>query len=100
MSTQRLSFAQRLAGLPILGGLLSMAPIRSRLAMLGFAAAATIALLATSGAVYNLKNLEERLGTLGWTLAPETSTEARIVIVAIDESSIEEVGAWPWPRET
>ena len=100
MSTQRLSFAQRLAGLPIIGGLLSMAPVRSRLAMLGFAAAATLALFATSGAVNNLKNLEERLGTLGWTLAPETSTEARIVIVAIDEQSIDEVGAWPWPRET
>ena len=106
MSTQRLSFAQRLAGLPIIGGLLSMAPIRSRLAVLGFAAVATLALLSTSGSntplglLSSLHNVEERLGNLGWTLSPETSTEARIVIVAIDEQSIDEVGAWPWPRET
>ena len=100
MSTPRLSIFQRLVGLPLIGSLLSMAPIRSRIAVLGIAGAATFALLATSGAFNSLKNLEERLGTLGWTLAPETSTEARIVIVAIDEPSIDEVGAWPWPRET
>ena len=100
MSTPRLSIFQRLAGLPFIGSLLSMAPTRSRIAVLGIAAATTFALLATPGAFNSLKNLEERLGTLGWTLAPETSTEARIVIVAIDEPSIDEVGAWPWPRET
>lgn len=77
MSTPRLSVAQRLAGLPLVGNLLSMGPTRSRIAVLGIAAAATFALLATSGAVNSLKNLEERLGTLGWTLAPETSTEAK-----------------------
>ena len=90
MST-RLSIFQRLVGMPLIGSLLSMAPIRSRIAVLGIAAAATFALLATSSAFSGLKNLEERLGTLGWTLAPETSTEARIVIVAIDEPSIDEL---------
>ena len=85
MSTPRLSVIQRLAGLPLIGNLLSMAPTRSRIAVLGIAAAATFALLSTSGAVNSLKSLEERLGTLGWTLSPETCTEARIVIVAIDE---------------
>ena len=93
MSAPRLSIIQRLAGLPLIGSLLSMAPIRSRIAVLGIAGAATFALLATSGAFNSLKNLEERLGTLGWTLAPETSTEARSVSVAIDEPSIDEVGA-------
>jgi len=102
MSTPRLSVTvtQRLAGLPLIGNLLSMAPTRSRIAVLGIAAAATFGLLSTSGAINSLESLEERFGTLGWTLAPETSTEARIVIVTIDEPSIDEVGAWPWPRET
>ena len=100
MSTPRLTFAQRLAGLPLIGSLLSMAPIRGRLAMLVMAALVTFALLAISGLNGPLANLEERLGTLGWTLAPETDTESRVVIVAIDEQSIDEVGPWPWSRET
>jgi CHASE2 domain-containing sensor protein/class 3 adenylate cyclase len=100
MSTPRLTFAQRLAGLPLIGSLLSMAPIRGRLAMLVMAALVTFALLAISGLNGPLTNLEERLGTLGWTLAPETDTESRVVIVAIDEQSIDEVGPWPWSRET
>ena len=100
MSTPRPTFAQRLAGLPLIGSLLSMAPIRGRLAMLVMAAFVTFALLAISGLNGPLANLEERLGTLGWTLAPETDTESRVVIVAIDEQSIDEVGPWPWSRET
>ena len=61
MSTPRLSIFQRLAGLPFIGSLLSMAPTRSRIAVLGIAAATTFALLATPGAFNSLKNLEERL---------------------------------------
>ncbi|MDA9901298.1 adenylate/guanylate cyclase domain-containing protein [Gammaproteobacteria bacterium] len=44
--------------------------------------------------------LEERFGSLGWTLSPTLQPEERIVIVAIDERSISEVGPWPWPRQT
>jgi len=100
MSTPRLTFAQGLAGLPFIGGLLSMSPIRGRIAMLATAAVATLALLLASGPNSQLASLEERLGTVGWTLAPQTDTESRVVIVAIDEQSIDEVGPWPWPRET
>ena len=100
MSTPRLTFAQGLAGLPFIGGLLSMSPIRGRIAMLATAAVATLALLLASGPNSQLASLEERLGTVGWTLAPQTDTESRVVIVAIDEQSIDEVGPWPWSRET
>ena len=58
MSTPRLTFAQRLAGLPLIGSLLSMAPIRGRLAMLVMAAFVTFALLAVSGLNGPLANLE------------------------------------------
>jgi CHASE2 domain-containing sensor protein len=47
----------------------------------------------------NLYLLEERLGTIGWTMAPDQELEERIVIVAIDEQSIAAEGPWPWPRE-
>lgn len=41
---------------------------------------------------------EERIGELGWTLAPDMRTEERITIVSIDEKSLAEVGPWPWSR--
>jgi len=48
----------------------------------------------------SLSLFEERVGNLGWTLAPDSSLEERIVIVGIDERSIASFGPWPWPRET
>jgi CHASE2 domain-containing sensor protein len=47
----------------------------------------------------SLHLFEERLGNLGWTLAPDSELEERIFIVAIDERSISAVGPWPWSRE-
>ena len=46
-----------------------------------------------------VKTIEERIGALSWTFAPDTSVEERITIVAIDERSIESLGPWPWSRE-
>ena len=46
----------------------------------------------------SLANLEERFGSLGWTLEPDQSQEQRVILVVIDEKSVAEVGAWPWPR--
>ena len=46
-----------------------------------------------------LNTLEERLGVLGWSLAPVEEAEQRITIVAIDEKSLAEVGPWPWSRQ-
>lgn len=45
-----------------------------------------------------LRNAEERLGSVGWTFSPDTQLEERIIIVAIDEKSLAQVGPWPWPR--
>jgi len=47
----------------------------------------------------HLRTAEERLGSVSWTMAPDTQLEERITIVAIDEKSLAEVGPWPWPRE-
>ena len=41
---------------------------------------------------------EEKAGSLIWSLLPEQKREERITIVAIDEQSLAEAGAWPWPR--
>ena len=34
------------------------------------------------------------------TLAPESAADADAVVIAIDDTSIAELGAWPWPRGT
>ena len=52
-----------------------------------------------------VKTLEERIGALGWSFntpadAVPDAMEERLVIVAIDEESLQEVGAWPWSRQT
>jgi CHASE2 domain-containing sensor protein/class 3 adenylate cyclase len=44
--------------------------------------------------------LENRLGSLSWTLNSDRKTESRLSIIAIDEKSLSQVGPWPWPRET
>ncbi|SJZ99620.1 sensor domain CHASE2-containing protein [Oceanospirillum multiglobuliferum] len=47
-----------------------------------------------------LNILDERLGSLNWQLNTDTETERRLIIVAIDEKSLQEVGSWPWSRAT
>lgn len=52
-----------------------------------------------------LNNLEEQVGALIWqvsdtTDSPLAAREERVVIVAIDDKSLQEVGAWPWSRAT
>ncbi|MBU2098897.1 MAG: CHASE2 domain-containing protein, partial [Gammaproteobacteria bacterium] len=75
---------------------LRLLPGRGRLLMLAVAALLTMGLMT----VFNsgLDTLEERLGAQGWVLSPDETTEERVIIVAIDEQSLAEVGAWPWSR--
>lgn len=75
---------------------LRLLPGRGRLLMLAVAAVLTAGLMT----VFNsgLDTLEERLGAQGWVLSPVETTEERVIIVAIDEPSLAEVGAWPWSR--
>ena len=72
-------------------------PRWSRVLTLGFAAIVSLLLLALFD--QPLETVEERLGSLGWTLSPDTTLEERVTVVAIDERSLEAVGPWPWTRE-
>lgn len=47
-----------------------------------------------------LSEAEERSGDLLWRLTAEHKDERRLIVVDIDESSLREVGPWPWPRAT
>ncbi|MDP2125771.1 MAG: adenylate/guanylate cyclase domain-containing protein [Pseudohongiella sp.] len=75
---------------------LRLLPGRGRLLMLAIAALLTMGLLTVFSS--GLNTLEERLGAQGWVMFPDETTEERITIVAIDEQSLAEVGAWPWSR--
>ncbi len=75
---------------------LRLLPARGRLLMLALAAVISVALISIFAA--SLETLEERLGAQGWLLSADDTPEERITIVAIDEASLAEIGAWPWSR--
>ena len=56
-------------------------------------------LLISQGLSPFLSSVEERAGSLTWTLSPDVSPEERLTIVAIDEKSLNAIGPWPWPRD-
>lgn len=43
--------------------------------------------------------LEELSGDWIWRLAEGRDFERRLIIVDIDEQSLQQLGQWPWPRE-
>lgn len=59
-----------------------------------------VALAAMFLAARPLSQWEAQLSDKAWGLWPDTTPEERVVIVAIDEPSLSEIGAWPWSRET
>ena len=79
-----------------LGIWVQSSPQTARAVVVALAAVLSIALIQVFGS--GLHSVEERIGALGWSMNPDTLTEERITIVSIDERSIAEVGAWPWPR--
>lgn len=88
-STAQMSFATTLNQLPAWQG---------RVLLLLLAAGITLLLRAVLPNAFHA--LEEQAGGFGWQWNPATQPEQRFSIVGIDEKSLQEVGAWPWPRET
>lgn len=73
-------------------------PWRMRLAAVGLAALAVVLTQLLLPGVFSTS--EALTGDLAWRLSASDSTERRVVIVDIDESSLREIGPWPWPRST
>lgn len=44
--------------------------------------------------------LDERSTDWVWRLSATTTNERRLVVVDIDDASLQELGPWPWPRST
>jgi adenylate cyclase len=73
-------------------------PWRMRIAALAIAAIAwLIAVLIAPAALHHL---DERSTDLVWQLRADTEAERRVVVVDIDDASLQRIGPWPWPRET
>jgi len=69
---------------------------------LGFLVSASITLLLIGLAAPTLKYLQEASGDWVWrakAAAQSTESERRLILVDIDEKSLQELGPWPWPRE-
>jgi adenylate cyclase len=44
--------------------------------------------------------VEDFAGDLAWRLGAAQQPERRVVVVDIDEASLQQIGPWPWPRAT
>lgn len=47
-----------------------------------------------------LRAAQDFVGDWAWRLTTTSEMERRVVVVDIDEDSLHQVGAWPWPRAT
>ncbi len=81
--------------------MLQASPWRLRAAAMLLAA---LCVLALEGLAPGLsRSVEERAGDMLWRFspvaAPADEEERRFIVVDIDEASLAQLGAWPWPRE-
>ena len=72
---------------------------------LGFKGALLLLAFAFSLALTTLwadvfKSFDERSDYWTWNLKTQASPERRLVVVDIDEKSVQALGSWPWPRQT
>ena len=66
---------------------------------LALALAAVCVLLLQLAAPAALDAWNDRLTSRTWSLADSAAQEQRVVVVDIDEKSVQALGPWPWPRE-
>ena len=66
---------------------------------LALALAAALVLLLQLLAPTALDAWNDRLTSRTWSLADSAAQEQRVVVVDIDEKSVQALGPWPWPRE-
>jgi adenylate cyclase len=65
--------------------------------------AVALALLATvllqTSLAPTLQGWNDRLISRTWALADDSTQERRVVVIDIDEKSVQALGTWPWPRD-
>ena len=73
-------------------------PWRLRVAALALSAA--VVGMLQLWAPHTVSGVENMSGDMLWRVGASTSPERRLVVVDIDETSLREIGPWPWPRST
>lgn len=73
-------------------------PWRLRVAVIALAAA-LLALLEWRAPTLFVR-IDQLYSDMVWRIGAESGSERRVVVVDIDETSLKEVGPWPWPRQT
>ena len=79
-------------------GVIAFNPWRMRMAAVvaAFLAWGLLALLIPSA----LHQADERATDLIWQLSADATPERRVVVVDVDDASVQRIGPWPWPRQT
>ena len=62
------------------------------------ASALLVVLVQTSASSW-MAQWNDRITSRSWALADSTHQEKRVVVIDIDEKSVQALGPWPWPRE-
>ena len=73
-------------------------PWRMRFLALAAAGAAWLAIVLLAPSA--LQQADERATDFVWQASADATTERRVVVVDIDDASVQRIGPWPWPRET
>ena len=64
----------------------------------GLAALICAALVQFATPFFN--QLEQRSADIIWRLGAQHVDERRLIVIDVDERSLQEIGSWPWPHET
>lgn len=68
--------------------------------LLALLATALLWLLSDAWFGAHFQHMQERLGDLAWRWGAAQEQEHRLIVVDIDEASLQAVGPWPWSRQT
>ena len=61
--------------------------------------AVLLVVLLQAGMAPWLQGWNDRLTSRTWALADDSTQERRVVVIDIDEKSVQALGTWPWPRD-
>lgn len=71
----------------------------TRMRALAFALALLVVVVLQTSMAPWLSGWNDRLSSRTWSLADSQTQERRVVVIDIDEKSVQALGPWPWPRD-
>ncbi len=87
------------AGHPVVPWLSRTLLSAKRMRALALGVAVLLVVLLQAGMAPWLQGWNDRLTSRTWALADDSTQERRVVVIDIDEKSVQALGTWPWPRD-